>query len=207
MKLRLFIVIAILLAISSFAYSKDKKGHYFDADGKHLPQYDYIFDGLTKFFNKSVPDKITIIYTNEITSQFNAMNESVLINEASVKNGPNQVIGHESCHLSMANFTNGASVKEEFRFFDEGFASIYEHMLANDSGDYKKISLKIAVQQNRQENVTFTKVQKWSEYFGDPKKFTNYYAYPVGSSFVYYVIDSYGMDCFLAFCKKNWGYK
>ena len=130
-----------------------------------------------------------------------------LINEASVKNGPNQIIGHESCHLSMADFTNGASVKEKFRFFDEGFASIYEHMLANDSDDYKKTSLKIAVQQYLQGNVTFTKAQKWSEYFGDPKKFVHYYAYPVGSSFVYYVIDSYGMDSFLSFCKKNWGYQ
>ncbi|HYH01543.1 MAG TPA: Ig-like domain-containing protein, partial [Bacillota bacterium] len=111
------------------------------------------------------------------------------------------VIGHESCHLSMARFTKGASVKEEFRFFDEGFASVFEHMLANDSDKYKKTVLRIAAQQNQKDNVNFVKVQKWSEYFGNPNIAINGYAYPVGASFVYYLSDTYGMDFFLSFCK------
>lgn len=44
-------------------------------------------------------------------------------------------------------------------------------------------------------------MQKWSEYFGNPQSKTNFYAYPVGAGFDFFLIDTLGMERFFAFLK------
>jgi hypothetical protein len=49
-----------------------------------------------------------------------------------------------------------------------------------------------ALRQLRANGLGFQKVQHWSSYAGNRPSEGNDYAYPVGSSFVYFVIDSFG---------------
>lgn len=203
MKKKVIYFLFLLLFIgSSIIYSKERQWHYFDVDNKPLPQYEFIYDKLKDYFNSSVPKKIVVKFTTGNTSRFDPINEIVLINEYSTKYDLLGVIAHESCHLCMENFTKRASVKEEFRFFDEGFANIFQSTIINKADDYKNESLTIATVQNNRNNVNFEKVQKWSEYFGDPQIKTNFYAYPVGSSFDFFVVDTFGMDRLITFFKN-----
>jgi hypothetical protein len=192
-KVGYFLLFLIFMG-SSMTYSEERQWHYFDIDHKPLTQYEFIYDKLKDYFKDSVPKNIIVKYTTGNTSQFDTINEAVLSNEFSAKNDLSGIIAHESCHLCMANFTKMASVREEFRFFDEGFADIFQSTITSKSDDFKNESLTIAALQNNRNNVNFEKVQKWSEYFGNPQIKTNFYAYPVGSSFDFFVIDTYGMD-------------
>ena len=196
-----YFLLLLLFTGSSMIYSGEKPGHYFDVDHKPLPQYEFIYDKLKDYFKNSVPQKIIVKYTTENTSRFDPINERVLINASSAKYDLIGVIAHESCHLCMANLTKKASVKEEFKFFDEGFANIFQSTITNKAEDYKNESLTIAAVQNSRNNVSFAKVQRWSEYFGDPQIKTNFNANLVGSSFDFYVIDTFGMDKLMTFFK------
>jgi hypothetical protein len=199
-KLRTAVIIVAALVIYSLTYARESSGHFFDVQGKPLAQYDSLFAELYKYFKDSVPERITVVYTKGSTSRFNDRDELVLINETAARIKPYQVIGHESAHLCMANLTKRASTEEQFRFFDEGFASIFENILDHKENQYKDVSLKYAAGQNQQNNLSFEKVQAWSRYFGSPPA-ANWRAYNVGASFVYYVIDTYGIESFLALCK------
>ena len=198
MKVVYFLLLLLFIG-SSMIFSEERQWHYFDVDHKPLPQYEFIYGKLKDYFKDSVPKKIVVKYTTENTSRFDPINEIVLINEYSAKYDLLGGIAHESCHLCMENFTKKASVKEEFRFFDEGFANILQSTITNKATDYKNESLTIAAVQNNKNNINFEKVQKWSEYFGDPQIKTNFYAYPVGSSFDFFVIDTFGMDRLITF--------
>lgn len=186
---------------SSIINSEERQWHYFDVNNEPLVQYESVYDQLNKYFKDGVPKKIIVKHITGNTSQFDPTFEAILLNEYALKNDPVGIAGHESCHLCMANFTHEASVKEEFRFFDEGFADIFESIINNKTAEYKNESLAVAAIQNLKSNVSFDKVQKWSEYFGDPRTKTNYYAYPVGASFNFFVIDTYGMDKLFMFFK------
>lgn len=193
----------LLLMGSSVIHSEERQWHYFDADHKPLPQYEFIYDKLREYFQDKVPQKIVVQYVKGKTSRFDPVGERVLINEYSAQGDPDGVgvVAHESCHLCLENFTQGASIQEEFRFFDEGFADIFESIIINKADDYKKESLAIAALQNIRNNVSFEKVQKWSRYYGDPQIRTNFYAYPVGSSFDFFIMDTYGINRLFAFFK------
>jgi hypothetical protein len=198
--------LVLLLFMAVPLYSADNHGHYFDAADHPLPQYDFLYDELTRYFKDSVPEKIIVKHTSRFLSGFDAANEAVLLDATAANQaqaGPIDLVGHESCHLCMENFTKGASVEEEFRFFDEGFAVIFQNMLAQTADDYKKTALTVAALQNLKYNVSFAKVQKWYDYFfiKGSQAGIHFYAFPVASSFVYFVMDSYGIDAFFAFCK------
>lgn len=194
------IIFILLLIIASLNYSEEKKSHFFDIYNNSLDQYDFIFDELKKYFDDKVPEKIIVKYITGNASQFDYINDIVKITEYHANFDSVRTIAHESCHICMAHFTNNASVIEIFRFFDEGFANIFGNMAINKLEDYKKESLSIAAIQNNKNNVSFDKIEEWSKYFGDPNTHTNFYAYPVGSSFDFYIIDTYGMyNLFLFF--------
>ncbi len=203
MKVVYFLLLSLFMK-SAITYSEERQWHYFDVDNKPLPQYEFIYGKLKDYFKDNVPKKIVVKYitdTTEKTSRFDPINEIVLINEYSVKYDLIGVIAHESCHLCMENFTEKASVKEEFRFLDEGFADIFQSIITNKADDYKNESLAIAAVQYNRNNISFEKVKKWSTYFGDPQIKINFYAYPVGSSFDFFIIDTYGMERLITFFK------
>ncbi len=198
----IYLLLPLVLMGSSVIHSEERQWHYFDVDSKPLPQYEFIYDKLREYFQDKVPQKIVVQYIKGKTSRFNPVGEMVLINEYSAQKDPVRVgvVAHESCHLCMENLTQGASIKEEFRFFDEGFANIIESIITNKADDYKKESLAIAAFQNTQNNVGFEKVQRWSRYYGDHQIRTNN-AYPIGSSFDFFIMDTYGINRLFAFFK------
>ena len=104
-----------------------------------------------------------------------------------------EVVAHESAHLSMYQLTRGASATEPFRFFDEGYSDLVGKMIAGENmADHKRSSLSIANRQLKEKGLSFEELQHWSAYAGNVPSEKNFYTYPVGSSFVYFVIDSFG---------------
>ncbi len=206
-----------LLVIPFLFFSKPAvnsiQNHFYDNDDKPLEKVEFIYDELKKYFKNKMPGKITVKYVKteikifeDDNSYFNPGNGSVLINEAH-KSDLVKIVAHETSHLCMAYITSNLSINENYRFLDEGFASIfdkiavgkYENIALNELEEYKKNALAISANQNVKGNVDFKKVQKWSEYYGDAGKKTNYYAYPVGSSFVFYIFDAYSNESFFQF--------
>jgi hypothetical protein len=104
-----------------------------------------------------------------------------------------RIVAHESAHLCIYQVTRGASAMEPFRFFDEGYSDIVGETIAgNNMTNHKRSALAIASAQVKAGAVGFAKVQHWSSYAGNLPSQRNDYAYFVGSSFVYFVIDSFG---------------
>ncbi|MBN2547046.1 MAG: hypothetical protein JXB50_14690 [Spirochaetes bacterium] len=214
MKIKIFLFLLIsLFFLNKLIYPVQSNNHYYDSYDNPLDKFEFVYDELKKYFKEKMPDKFIVKYIKTETgifssnySYFNPRNGSILINELH-KSDLIQTIAHESCNLCMAYITSNLSVNENYRFFDEGFASIFEKIILNkhekivfdELENYKKNSLSIAADQNNKDNVNFKKVQKWSEYFGKTSEKTNDYAYQVGSSFVFYIFDSYGIDSFFQF--------
>lgn len=196
-----WLVLLLIWAAHPGAGSAEGDAHFYDAAGRPLPQYEWIAERLKEYFPESVPPRITVQFQNQWrSSRFHPTDAAVLIHE-SVKNAPEPVIAHESCHLCLANLTKGASTREKFRFFDEGFAEVFENLTMKRFEAYKEEALTVAAAQHRRRNVSFARVQKWSEYYGDPETKTNFYAYPVGASFDLFIMDHFGKDRLLAFFK------
>ena len=111
----------------------------------------------------------------------------------------NELLVHEMCHLALYNLTKQNSMKEEFRFFDEGFAEIMGRQIGepNELNEYKKQSIQKAKKELKNKGISFQKVQKWNKFFGD---FNNanakldWSAYDVGASFVFFILDTYSKD-------------
>jgi hypothetical protein len=195
-------VLALLLGSVTVIRAAAETAHYYDLDGRPLPQYESIYPALQQYFGAAVPERIIVRGSQGSISRFDYLREMVLISEYHLLNQALGTVAHESCHLCLENFTKGASVREEFRFFDEGLAEIFQSIIENRTAEYKAEALAVAALQHRRDNVAFAKVQKWSDYFGNPQIKTNYYAYPVGASFNYFIIDTYGMDRLFDFFKE-----
>jgi hypothetical protein len=200
-RLVFLVLLLISILLRSLSIGSSQSYHFYNADDQPLPQYEWIYDELVKFFQDYVPEKIKIIPITGKVSRFDHQKERILIGDYALKNDPNGVVAHESCHLCMANYTKGASVREEFRFIDEGFAEIFQNIINDRREEYKSEALAVAAVQNLKSNISLAKAQKWSEYFGNPEMQTNFYAYPVGASFVFFLLDTYGMDEFFVFVK------
>jgi hypothetical protein len=199
-KLKIFIAVVLLFINVSGGYSEENSAHYVDVHNNPLPQYEWIYNELVKCFGDCVPQKITIKYSTGITSRFNPCSDSIIISKFSLEqNKLIEVIGHESCHLGLAHYTGRASILEKHRFFDEGFAEIFESIIGKRAEEYKCRALAYAAEQNYKNNVSFAKVQKWSVYFGNPRqKKANFGAYLVGASFDFFIIDTFGTEHLLA---------
>lgn len=195
------VLILISIWLRSLSLVSSQSYHFYNDDDQPLPQYERIYDELVKYFQGCVPQKIKVIPIIGKVSRFDHKKERILIGNYALTNDPDGVIAHESCHLCMANYTKGASVREEFRFIDEGFAEIFQNIVNDRLEEYKSEALAVAAVQYLKSNLSLVKAQKWSEYFGNPEMQTNFYAYPVGASFVFFVLDTYGMEEFLAFVK------
>ena len=55
---------------------------------------------------------------------------------------------------------------------------------------YKNRSIQISIQQLQNNNLSIDKVRNWDSYYDRNGK-RNYYAYNVGSSFIFYLFDSH----------------
>ena len=175
--------------------------HYFDSEGTPLPQWDPIWDDLDAFYGASTPERITVEFWDGSTSRFSGPDQSITLNPAGEQV---TTVAHESSHLCNYNITQGASITNSFRFFDEGFAEIMGTGIAGEADWYKTRTLAIAELERRAGKVSFAQVQDWNTYFkngapSSPSSTWNWNAYQVGSSFAYMIQDTRGEAAFHAF--------
>ncbi|OFZ55999.1 MAG: hypothetical protein A2428_08595 [Bdellovibrionales bacterium RIFOXYC1_FULL_54_43] len=190
-------IVALLFSLTATAQAftpSNSAVHYFDDTGTPLPQYEPIYQKLEAIYPGSVPEKIVIVFTDDTASRFDTKHNRILLSRKHFAQIPTYLIAHESSHLCLFRLTRGASIQERFRFFDEGYASIVGHRIAGNIDSYKhNESLPTAAVQHMSGNVNFVKVQDWKSYFGGSYN-ANFYAYPVGASFDFFLIDTYGQQ-------------
>ena len=169
--------------------------HFIGDNGKQWFEYEAIWNKLRDFYGHAMPPQITIKFTDARgVSRFNPKKNWILINRQGYRKEGVRVIAHEASHLCLNLLTNSASTKEQFRFIDEGFAEIISRRIVGNLDQYKlDQALPTAALQLQKGNLCFAKVQKWSEYFGIPYMDRGY-AYEVGASFDFFVIDQFGEE-------------
>lgn len=140
-----------------------------------------------------MPPQVTVKFVNAGgVSRFESRyNSRIVIDRQGYRHQGKLVIAHETSHLCLNLLTNGANMQEQFRFLDEGFAEIISNRIAGNLKQYKTHALYTAAVQLHKNNLSFAKTQKWSKYFGAPKDGKRY-AYEVGASFVFFVMDRFG---------------
>lgn len=165
---------------------------------------------LNDAFFKGVCPKITVKYgklensgavfdtnTNTITLSSNYLSNKER-NERPIYEYKNkkELLAHEMCHLCLSNLTHQNSMKEEFRFIDEGFAEIMGRKIAEPEtlSNYKKEAILKASKQI--EHLSFKILQQWRVYFGDFSNSNekNWAAYDVGASFIFFILDTYSKE-------------
>lgn len=196
---------AALLALG-FCAAEARAGHFVDMDGNPLQALDAHSPLLAKYFGDSVPQRIVVRREARADSRFDEAHNAIVLSdslkgEAFVSTGI-----HEASHVAMSRMTRGASLHEESRFFDEGFAYIIEGMVANRLQPYKQRSLSAANREIRANRLSFALLQNWTRYNGDWKSSQDDFrrnpdAYAVGASFVFYVMDTYGEGNWLQFLR------
>ncbi len=194
------LVIRILIACGCAAACNNRRvtassselHHYFDDRDQPLPAWDSVWNQLDAVFGSGTPPRITIRRFSGDGGRFEPPH-TIVVSDALDGNGLVEVVAHESSHLSMYELTRGASATEPFRFFDEGYSDVVGKMIAGkDMASHKRSSLAIASREVNANGVGFATLQHWSAYAGNVPSQKQAYAYPVGSSFVYFVIDLFG---------------
>ncbi|MBF0362077.1 MAG: hypothetical protein HQK49_13765 [Oligoflexia bacterium] len=183
-------------------YQNNTQFHYYDKNGNVLLQYDFIFKRLIEEYGDYTPSKITILKVNSTfgESRFNPQDASVIISNHLSSTDLTRTIAHESAHLCNYNLSNGANILTQFRFIDEGYANIIGNLVVDSEKEYYKSAMGIATVQKRNNNISLDKVQAWNSYGGGLEN-RKFYAYPVGSSFDYFIINKYSKEKFYLFFK------
>ncbi|HUI49101.1 MAG TPA: Ig-like domain-containing protein [Acidimicrobiia bacterium] len=167
--------------------------HYFDERDQPLPEWDGVWRKLAAFFGSDTPPHITLKQFSGNGGRFDGRSQTIVISDTAPAKRVVQIVAHESAHLGLYRVTRGASATEPFRFFDEGYSDIVGKTIAGENmTNHKRFALAIASAQVKARALGFAQVQNWSSYAGNLPSQGNDYAYPVGSSFVYFVIDSFG---------------
>lgn len=180
-------------AVPGHAVRATEAHHYFDERDQPLAEWDTVWSKLDAIFGASTPQRITIRPFSGDGGRFDGASNTIRISDAIEGNDLVEVVAHESSHLGMYELTQGASATEPFRFFDEGYSDIVGKTIAGaDMANHKRSSLAIANRELNVKGVGFEKLRHWSDYAGNVPSEKQAYAYPVGSSFVYFVIDSFG---------------
>lgn len=198
-----------LAATAAAAEEQQKTHHYFDSLGNSLEKLDPVWTSLNKVFGNRTPVRIRVLFTDGPHSRFSPDADAILIKASHYNNQPIRMVAHESAHLAMAKLTRGASRQDRYRFIDEGFASLFGSSLAGDEKNFRKEALTIAAHQHRTGNVDFDLVQDWRAYKEIPPEQIAYtggrinrYAYPVGASFVFYLLDTHGLPPVIKFFEE-----
>lgn len=167
--------------------------HYVDEQHQPLPEWDVVWSKLDAFFGSDTPPRITLRQFTGNGGRFDGRSQTILVSDTAPTKALVQIVAHESAHLCMYQVTRGASAMEPFRFFDEGYSDIVGKTIAGENmTNHKRFALATARAQVKARALDFATVQHWSSYGGNLPSQGNDYAYPVGSSFVYFVIDSFG---------------
>ena len=165
--------------------------------GESVSGLDHIWNELHSFYKIDFPKSISIKYHNSEFSGYEYPNIIWLGNRSSDPSTWDkrfyELVRHELSHLGNMHLTKKLSKLNEFRFIDEGLAGLFE------STTYKKWfkdkSLKIADEYIKANKASIKIMQDWKVFFGDYTVGNlDWNSYKIGSSFIYYLIDSYGHE-------------
>ncbi len=139
------------------------------------------------------PNRVEVARTPGGGGSFSTRTTTVNIGETVKPADYDAVLAHETVHLCLVMISNGASVTDQYRFLDEGFAKLYDRRmrLSEDSiarltyGKLKKYPAEV---------INFKQARSWSSYFGKPDSLgtLGWDAYYVGVSFHLFLEDTYG---------------
>lgn len=194
-RFRLLILAGIAVSFSSPAAKAETAWHFFDPAGNSLEKFEPVWTALHAEFGEHTPERIVVRITNDQFSRFDTRIDGVMIAARHYDLRAKKTIAHESAHLALHKLTNGFSTKNQFRFVDEGYATVFGNRVAGREVESKREILAIAAQQQRKNNVRIDLVQDWRTYWGNPRdgqRRQTPYAYSVAASFVHYLEDIYG---------------
>lgn len=166
----------------------------FSTDNDMQRKWNSLWGMLQQTFGPSVPEKILVKHNDGDFSMFNPPTNSVLINDRDCTSAPVRSVAHESAHLSLAALTNLASIQDEHRFFDEGYANIFGYAAVGQFDSYKQNALSLAAARYSAGQVSFALVQKWADSYRETSG-----SYEVGSSFDFYLWDRFSEEKLKAF--------
>lgn len=177
---------------------------YVDITGAPVYGHERGIEILQSYYGDAVPTRFTIESTDKARSLFQPRGNRVLIsNQSQHKEYNSCAVEHESAHLALFAYTRGASLREEFRFIDEGMATLIDAEACHRLEESKRKARRMAADAMRLNRVSFAAVQKWSVYFGIPERGTpNWDAYQIGVSFNLFLWERYGKERLLAFLKE-----
>lgn len=170
-------------------------------DGGTLSGYGAAWDALHETFGEATPETFTVFVKEESgPSQFNTQATRLVVPRDTLAERGSAILAHEGAHVCLSRLTQGASELEALRFIDEGLATLFEHRLAGTSAELEAAARRAAAIQLAAGNLSFAKLARWSEYFGDPKvERRSSFAYPVGAAFDLFLRDTFGEARFRAF--------
>jgi hypothetical protein len=191
------VTVAVVAMLSACATPYGKSGIAgFYKNKDHIAQYDGLYKRINDKFNGKCPATITIGESNiPGISRFNISTSEILIS----RNHKGQsIIAHETVHLCMNELSNGASSSSKYRFIDEGYAKFYGDTMSMPEEEFKRITMEKARKYAKKSLISFDQVMDWSAYFGYQGKggVLGFEAYYVGSSFYFFIKETYGEDKF-----------
>jgi hypothetical protein len=198
-----FYLIVLCTSIFFIRGALSDSSYFIDVKNRPLHELDYIGKILSQFYNVVTDRPIKINIYGDKSSRFNCSTDEVFISKQRMKYELvyRRTIGHEASHLALCRLTKKASILEEFRFFDEGFANIMGSRVDKDDSNYKKIALNTTRYYLENHNLSLDRVAAWKSYFCDKGRdqICNYNTYRIGSSFVFFIIDEWSEKVLYSF--------
>ncbi len=171
------------------------KDHFVDSQGNRREDLNLAWQNLGGFFAEDRPARIGVKqkFFPFGNSRFNCETGEIFIN-ASVPPGNSftELVTHEGSHICLCVLTNKFNLQESSRFWDEGLATLLQYRFKGQEASYKKRALALASEQLAHKNLSFDLLAHWSTYAKNSSGRINDFAYGVGSSFDYFIIDTYG---------------
>jgi hypothetical protein len=165
--------------------------HFVDTTGSAHPELDPAWSQVESMLGSATPAAVTIQLTDDGISRFDGPSQRLLLDRANLARRGAELVGHELAHVTLHVLSNGASAQEPYRFLDEGFANIVGSRIDGSAEAYRAKALDRAVRELDGDRLHLSEVQIWSTFFGGPHT-GRWWAYEVGSSFCFFVIDGSG---------------
>ncbi|MBL6991930.1 MAG: hypothetical protein ISR65_19260 [Bacteriovoracaceae bacterium] len=187
------ILVFFLISFSTNLVAREKV-YYIDQSGDPIHSLNHVAKHLEKIYGELTIWPVNVKYWDGPTSRFNCEGSPVaLISNSHRENFKlfSRVVAHETSHIALCRLTDGASILNQFRFFDEGYANIVGSKLYGEDILYKGTSLRLGSLYHHYKHVSFSEIQNWETYYGGDNG-RDYNAYNVGSTFIYFIMDNYG---------------
>jgi hypothetical protein len=160
------------------------------------------WDLLKNFYGSDMPE-VVMVELREFSdgnSKFNCATNTIFINaKLTEKTVIQSLAAHEGSHIALCRVTKQLNTDSTARFWDEGLATIFEYRLLGKDAEYKASANQLARKQFDEGKLNFSDLFNWYSYSRDAQGKINGYAYGVGSSFDYFLIENFGEQMFRSF--------